>query len=344
MYAAEISDKIGIPVTCRRSPRSGPMIPQSTDLEPSLSQPIEISIVSPVYQAATIVPRLVEEILHHASAITPSFEIILVEDGSTDESWNAIRAACDKDGRVTGIKLSRNFGQHYAITAGLSAATGRWIVVMDCDLQDRPDQIALLYQTALNGHDTVCAQRTARSDSALKQLSSRLFYRLFSYLTETKQDASVANFGIYNRKVINAILSMNDSTRYFPSMVQWVGYRQTRVTVLHATRFEGKTTYNLRKLIRLAANNIISFSDKPLRLVVLSGIAISGISFLIGAAYFSGNLLGLITVPGYTSIIVSIWLIAGMIIFVLGVVGLYVGKTFEKVKMRPNYLVDERIN
>jgi dolichol-phosphate mannosyltransferase len=267
-----------------------------------------------------------------------------VEDGSRDDSWQAICEECERDGRIRGIKLSRNFGQHYAITAGLAASLGEWVVVMDCDLQDRPDQIAALYQTAVQGYDTVCAQRINRSDSALKQLSSKAFYRLFSYLTETEQDASVGNFGIYNRRVINAILSMNDATRYFPAMVQWVGFKKTKVPVLHAARHDGKSSYNLRRLLRLAANNIISFSDKPLRLVTLTGLAISLLAFLIGVFYIMGHLLGRVTVVGYTSLIVSIWLTAGMIIFVLGVIGLYVGKTFEKVKMRPHYFVHERIN
>jgi dolichol-phosphate mannosyltransferase len=312
--------------------------------EPLEAKPIEISVVSPVYEAATIVTHLIREITASLSLITDRYEIILVDDGSKDESWKVICAECEKDRRVRGVKLSRNFGQHHAITAGLAAANGEWIVVMDCDLQDRPDQIPLLYQTALEGFDTVCAQRINRNDSAIKKLYSKVFYGLFSYLTATKQDASIGNFGIYNRKVITAILSMNEATRYFPVMVQWVGFKKTKAPVLHAARFHGKTTYNTRKLIRLAAYNIISFSDKPLRLVVLSGILISGISLLIGAGYALGHLLGMVTLAGYTSLIVAIWLTTGMVIFVLGVVGLYIGQTFEHAKMRPHYLIDKSIN
>lgn len=137
---------------------------------------------------------------------------------------------------------------------------------------------------------------------------------------------------------------MNDAHRYFPAMVQWVGFRKTKIQVKHASRFEGKTTYNFRRLTRLALNTIISFSDKPLRLVVLSGLAISGASFTIGIGYLVGNAFGLITVAGYTSIIVSIWLTAGMVILVLGIVGLYVGKSFEKIKMRPSYIIEEKLN
>lgn len=315
-----------------------------TDSQSHQTRPIEISIVSPVYQAATIVPHLVREITANVCPLVKDFEIVLVEDGSKDDSWQAICAECNNDCRVRGVKLSRNFGQHHAITAGLAAARGKWIVVMDCDLQDRPDQIPHLYETALKGFDSVCAQRMNRSDSVIKKFYSKAFYRLFSYLTETDQDASIGNFGIYNRKVIDAILSLQESNRYFPTMVQWVGYRRTKLPVLHAARLHGSSTYNFGKLVRLAANNIVSFSDKPLRIVVLAGIAISGLSILIGIGYLIGNHLGIVTVPGYTSLIVSVWLTAGMIIFVLGVVGLYVGKTFAGVKMRPHYLIEERAN
>lgn len=311
--------------------------------EPMSRHP-HISVVSPVYQAEQIVSELVRQIIINVEAITKDFEIILVEDGSRDRSWEAVELACTMDPRVQGIKLSRNFGQHYAITAGLVAATGEWIVVMDCDLQDRPDQIEALYRTALQGHDTVCAQRTIRNDGFAKRMYSKVFYRLFSYLTETEQDSSIGNFGIYNHKVIRAVLSMNDATRYFPAMVQWVGFRKTKIQVKHSTRFAGETTYSFKKLMLLALNTVICFSDKPLRLVVLSGITISAISFMIGIGYLFGKILGLTTVAGYTSIIVSIWMTAGIIIVVLGIVGLYVGKSFEKTKMRPVFLVDEVVN
>lgn len=306
--------------------------------------PVQISVISPVYEAAAIIPRLTEEITRNLSPLTDDFEIVLVEDGSRDDSWEAIRMACKRDSRIRGIQLSRNFGQHLAITAGLAEASGEWIVVMDCDLQDRPDQIPLLYNTALQGYDTVCAQRIHRNDPPLKKLASKLFYQVFSYLTGTEQDSSISNFGIYHRKVITSILSMQDANRYFPAMVQWVGYRRAKVPVLHATRFEGKTTYSLGKLMRLATNNILSFSDKPLSLIVFAGIAITGLSALTGSALLAGALLGWIRVPGYTSILVSIWLTAGLMIFMLGVVGLYVGKTHERAKMRPYYLVGERVN
>jgi dolichol-phosphate mannosyltransferase len=304
----------------------------------------KISVVSPVYQAAPIVPHLVAEITSTLKDLSDSFEIILVDDRSRDESWKAIKQECGKDRNVIGIRLSRNFGQHSAITAGLKQAKGEWVVVMDCDLQDMPNQIPRLYHKALEGYDVVFARRRARRDSILKRLCSRAFYSIFSYLTETNQDAAIANFGVYSRKAIEAVLGMGDNIRYFPAMVQWVGFRSTRVDVEHSPRKQGESTYNLRKLLRLAANSIISFSDKPLRLVAQGGLILSAISFIIGLYYLTGYLLGSIQIAGYASLIISIWLTAGINIFVLGLVGIYVGKAFEKIKGRPIYIIDEEIN
>jgi glycosyltransferase involved in cell wall biosynthesis len=303
-----------------------------------------ISIVSPVYRAAPILDELVAEIIAAVSSITPNFEIILVEDCGPDNSWEKIEENCQKDARVKGLKFSRNFGQHYAITAGLAEAKGEWVVVMDCDLQDRPDEIPNLYKKALEGFDLVYAQRVNRQDGFFKRLSSKAFYAIFSYLTDTPQDSSVANFGIYHRKVVAAILSMNDHIRYFPTMSRWVGFQSAYLPVQHSERAEGKSSYSFRKLLALAFNNMIAFSDKPLWLMVKFGALISFTALLIGIYYLVLFLLGNILEPGFTSLIVSIWLLSGIMIFMLGIVGIYVGKTFEKTKERPVYIVHKRLN
>ncbi|OQC44041.1 MAG: putative glycosyltransferase CsbB [Bacteroidetes bacterium ADurb.Bin028] len=309
-----------------------------------MEKPVHISVVSPVYRADKIVQELVKQVKENLLTITEDFEIILVNDASPDNSWVAIETECKKDKRVKGINLSRNFGQHYAITAGLSYAKGEWVVVMDCDLQDRPDEIPNLYKKAMEGWDIVFAQRKERKDGFLKKKLSKLFYYLFSYLTETKQDASVANFGIYNKKVIVAILSMKDQIRFFPTMVQWVGFRKYYLPVKHSERFEGKSSYNFKGLFKLALNSILAFSDKPLRLTVKLGFGITLISLLVMLVYFIMYLTGSIKVLGFTSLIISFWFLSGIIIFILGFVGLYIGKMFEKVKDRPNFIVQEEIN
>lgn len=305
---------------------------------------IHLSIVSPVYRSENIVEELVKQIKKNVSTITDDFEIILVNDYSPDNSWQKITEECAKDKRVKGINLSRNFGQHYAITAGLNYTQGEWVVVMDCDLQDRPDEIPNLYRKAQEGWDTVFAQRVERSDKFLKRFLSKLFYKFFSYLTETKQDPSVANFGIYNRCVINAILEMKDQIRFFPTMVQWVGFRKFYLPVEHASRFEGKSSYNFKGLFRLALNSMLAFSDKPLRLTIKTGFTIATLSFLIAVVYFILYLMGQIQVLGFTTLILSVWFLAGVIMLILGVVGLYVGKVFEKVKERPIFIIQNKCN
>jgi len=303
-----------------------------------------ISIVSPVYRAEKIVSELVRQLHENLSKITDNYEIILVNDSSPDNSWEAIIGECSKDQRVKGLNLSRNFGQHYAITAGLAYAKGEWVVVMDCDLQDRPDEIPNLYNKAKEGYDSVFAQRINRSDSFFKSFFSKLFYILFSYLTDTKQDPTIANFGIYNRKVIDAIISMKDDIRYFPTMVQWVGFNKYYLHVQHSFRYEGKTTYNFRNLMRLAINNIIAFSDKPLRITIKIGFFMSIISILLAIYNVIANILKIITLQGFTTTIFSIWFIGGLLLAVLGIIGLYIGKIFDKVKNRPNFIIKDYIN
>jgi glycosyltransferase involved in cell wall biosynthesis len=305
---------------------------------------MKISIVSPVYMGARLVEELVSRLCKTLKTLCDDFEIILVEDGSPDESWSAIAKVCSNNSKVKGIKLSRNFGQHYAITAGLKATRGEWIIVMDCDLQDQPEEITRLHARALEGYDIVFAQRTSRQDAFLKKLSSRMFYSLFGYLTDTKQDASIANFGIYRRPVIDAVLAMNDYIRYFPTMVQWVGFDKTKINVSHSLRKEGKSSYSWRSLIKLASRNIVAFSDKPLRLAVNFGFGMAALACLLGLAYIYLYLSGRILVMGFASIIISITFFSGLIIMTLGVIGTYLGRTFDQVKQRPNYIVHRQLN
>ena len=298
-----------------------------------------LSIVSPVYRAESLIHTLVSRVASSCEKISPLYEIILVEDGSPDHSWEKIEEVCQKYPQTIGIQLSRNFGQHYAITAGLAQAQGEWIVVMDCDLQDQPEEIPALYQKAREGYDMVFAQRVNRQDSFLKRWTSKAFYTVFGYLTGTEQDSSIANFGIYHRNAIQAILSMKDHIRYFPTMSQWVGFKKAKLPVQHAEREEGTSSYSWKRLFRLAFENIIAFSDKPLRLTIRLGIFITFCSFLLGLYYLYLYLTGAIFVQGFASLIISIWFLSGVIIFVLGIVGVYVGSAFDRVKDRPSYLI-----
>lgn len=303
-----------------------------------------ISIVSPVYRAEKLIPTLVDRIEESVSKITDDFEIILVEDGGQDNSWQIIETVAFVNPKVKGIKLSRNFGQHSAITAGLTFATGQWIVVMDCDLQDKPEEIAKLYNKALEGFEIVFGRRVVRKDSFYKRVTSKLFYSVFSYLTDTKQDYTVANFGIYHANVVKAILSMGDYFRVFPILVQWAGFDKAYIDVEHDFRKDGSSNYSSIKLFRLAADMIISFSEKPLRIGLKFGILVSTLSFAYGIYILVRYLFGEVQIPGFTSLIIAVLFSAGAIITFIGLLGLYIGKISTQVKKRPNFIIQDQLN
>ena len=304
-------------------------------------EPIHISVVSPVYRAEKCIEELVNQIEKEIAAITGSYEIILVEDCGPDNSWGKIQEICKTNSKVVGIKLSRNFGQHYAITAGLDHCKGDWVVVLDCDLQDRPDQIPKLYRKALEGYDVVQGRREDRKDGFFKKMFSWLFYHVLAYLSGYKQDNTIANFGIYSKKVIASITSMREKIRFFPTMVAWVGYKKISIEIEHSHRSDGNTTYTFSKLFNLALDIILAYSDKPLRIIIKLGLLTSTFSFSYLIYNIYKYLSGQIIVMGYTSLIISIWFLSGLIMLMLGVVGLYIGKTFESTKDRPIYIVDK---
>jgi dolichol-phosphate mannosyltransferase len=288
-----------------------------------------------------MLPELVSRLNKAASAISDRFEIILVDDGSPDQSWTTITALVEQYPFIKGIKLTRNFGQHAAIAAGLKQSNGDWVVVIDSDLQDPPETIPALYEEAKKGFSVVLAKRQTRNDSLYRRLASKLFYRLLSWLSGIPADHTIANFGIYSRQVINEITAMNEYHRFFPIMVHWTGFNKTAINYEHAARSQGFSGYNFRKLTRLGLSIILSYSDKPLRYIVKLGFVISLATFLYGIVVLIQYFTGAITVLGYTSLILSIWFLGGLILFTLGMVGLYTGRTFEEVKKRPQFIVEK---
>lgn len=300
-----------------------------------------ISIVSPIYKAEKIIDKLVVEIQKAMQEMNCTYEIVLVDDRSPDNSWEVMKQLSEKYSEVKSIRLSRNFGQHPTIIAGLAHAKGEWIVVMDCDLQDQPKEIHKLYKKANEGFDVVFAKRTERKDSFLKKLSSKLFSIVFSYLTDTKYDNSIANFGIYNKKVIHSVLGISDYIKFFPLFVKFVGFNTTAIPIEHAHRDSGSSSYSFSKLIRLTLNSIISYSNKPLKIFVKAGLIISIVSLFVGIYYFYLYFTNQIKVLGFTSIMVSIWFLFGIMITIIGITGIYIGKIFDQTKDRPAFIIDE---
>ena len=305
---------------------------------------IKLSIVSPVYHAEKMVHMLVERIVKSVTTITEDFEIILVNDASPDASWSVIEHECAQNKRVKGINLSRNFGQHYAITAGLHYAKGEWVVVMDCDLQDRPEEIPALYQKALEGYDIVYARRVDRQDKGLKKLSSTIFHEIFDWLSGSTTDKTIANFGIYKQCVIAEYNRMPELARSFGTLIRYLGFTKTTMDVQHAERAEGQSSYNLYKLLKLSFDVIIANSNKPLRMAVGLGFGMSALSFLLALYNVIARLLGFISFPGYTTTVFSIWFVGGLMLFVMGILGLYIGKIFDQVKGRQLFIVKDQVN
>jgi len=313
------------------------------DIEPpDTTSAVRISVVSPVYGCKGCLEELVDGIAASVGSLSETFEVILVDDGSPDGAWARIRELAPTRPWLRGLRLARNFGQHSAISAGIEHARGEWVVVMDCDLQDPPSAIPDLYRKAVaEGHDVVFAQRRNRKDSWSKRLTSWGFFRVLEWLTGTPQDASTANFGVFNRRVIDAVCAMPERDRSFPLMIKWAGFRQGYLQVEHSERAEGRSSYTLRKLLRLATGIALSYSEKPLKLVAITGIGCSLLAFLMVALAVIRWIEGDIAVAGYTSMIASVWLVGGMLLFSLGVVGLYVGQVFRNVQGRPYYIVAE---
>ena len=302
-----------------------------------------ISIVSPVYRAEKILPILISEINLVMERIGEDYEIILVDDRSPDNSWEVMKVLSSQNPKIKSIRLSRNFGQHSAIFAGLTKTKGDWVVVMDCDMQDQPKEIAKRYKKAMEGYDSVLGQRENRKDKFLKKLTSKLFYKVFNYLSGANFDNNVANFGIYHQKTIKSILDMKDYVKFFSLFINWIGFKSISIPIEHGEREEGKSTYSVGRLFKQAFNVIISFSDKPLRLFINFGLSISVLSFIVGIYYLYLALTGKIAQPGFSSLILSIWFLSGIIISGIGIVGVYLGKTFDQAKGRPTFIIDEEV-
>jgi len=305
-----------------------------------------LSVVSPVYRAATIVPELVRRIRAAVEPLTRDYEILLVEDGSPDQSWEAIAAECATDPRVKGVRLSRNFGQHAAITAALSHARGRHVVVMDCDLQDNPAYIPALYRKAREGYDVVFALRRLRRFGFWKNFTARVYYAMFRWLAGVDYDPRIGAYSVISRQVVDAFLQFGDYRRGYVIVLGWLGFRRAYVEVDHEERHSGASSYSGWTLVRHAVTIALSYSDKPLHLSMYIGFALSGFAFLFGLSmivwYFSSDVGQ--TALGWTSLVVSIFFLSGLILMSLGMLGLYVGRVFEQVKQRPIFVVQETQN
>lgn len=303
-----------------------------------------VSIVVPMYNTRDCISDLYKRLADTMEKRGWQFELVCVDDKSPQNDWEIVIQLADKDSRVKLIKLVRNFGQQAAISAGLTFTKGDWIIVMDADLQDSPEDIPKLVEMGLEGYNVVFALRNMRKDNWLKKLYSWSFHKVFKLLSRMDTDTRIGNFGAYSRKVIDAFLSLKESFRGFNMLVSWLGFDYVCVGVDHQERRIGKTSYTFRKGFLLALDAFVAFSDTPLKLTALCGLIISIMSMVVGCVFLIRFFLGYTMLLGWTSLILSIWFLSGMIIMIIGLIGLYLGKTFAETKGRPHYLVDSTVN
>lgn len=301
-----------------------------------------LSVVIPVYKAERCLHELYRRLCDALEPISADFELVLVEDCGGDRSWEIILELARDDRRVKGIQFSRNFGQHYGITAGLDHCDGDWVVVMDCDLQDRPEEIPRLYAKAREGFDIVLADRGRRQHHWLKRFGSWLFYRVFSYLADIDYDGGYGNFRIMSRIVVENFRKIREQLRFFGGLVHWMGFQTARIPVCHEESSLGKSTYTLRKLVKLSVDTILAYSDKPLRLSIKFGFCMAFFSLAYGLYIVYRAVTQGVPVAGWSSLMVSIYFVGGIIIGVLGIIGLYLGKCFDEVKKRPLYIMAKK--
>jgi dolichol-phosphate mannosyltransferase len=305
---------------------------------------MDISVVIPVYGCKTALPELHRRLVSTLESVVDSFEIILVDDCCPQNSWEVITNICLSDSRVKSLRFSRNFGQAKAITAGLDCCRGEWVVVMDCDLQDRPEFIKDLYAKACEGYDVVFARRIDRKDNIVTRCLSKLFYTVYDYFADENTDNSICNFSISKRIVIENYCRMREHDRAYMLFIKWLGFRQTAIDATADKRYEGESSYSLQKKLTVAFECITAQSNKPLKFSAAMGFIISFASFLYILYLTTRYYIGMGIPEGWTTIVVSIYFVGGLLMFAIGVLGLYIGNIFNEVKNRPLYVVAEKLN
>lgn len=298
-----------------------------------------ISVVIPLYNEEAIVPELVRRVDAAMRSSGEPYEIVLVNDGSRDNTAQAARALFSTYPALVLVELSRNFGHQIAATAGLDRTRGEAVVLMDGDLQDPPEVIPELLARWREGYDVVYAvRRTRRGESRFKLWTAALFYRLTTRLTNVSIPVDVGDFRLMSRRVVDALSGMRERHRFIRGLVSWVGFRQTGVPYDRDVRFAGTTKYPLSRMLRFALDGITAFSEVPLRLATYLGFLIAAFAFCYGAVVLVLNALGY-NLPGYTSTMLAILLLGGVQLVTIGILGEYVGRIYDEIKERPLYLV-----
>ena len=301
------------------------------------------SVVIPVFneeENLELLHRRLSKVLQHSCE---DYEIILVDDGSRDNSLQAMMRLRESNPRVKVISFSRNFGHQMAITAGVDYSSGSAVIVMDADLQDPPEVILQLIEKWREGYDTVYAIRESRKDPILKRAIAFAFYRLFKRISEVDVPVDAGDFRLMNRRVVDILRTMPERNRYLRGLASWVGFSQASISYARDERYRGERKYTLWQSARLAVDGITSFSHFPLRLVTQLGLVVSLAGFLYGAIIIILGLFFDRVVPGWTTLMAAVIFLGGVQLIVVGVVGEYIGRIYVEVQQRPLYLIKQKI-
>jgi polyisoprenyl-phosphate glycosyltransferase len=302
----------------------------------------QLSVVVPVYGCTPCLRPLHERVTAAVAPLVEDFEIILVDDRGGGGAWETIAELAAADDRVRGVRLSRNFGQHAAITAGLAASRGAWAVVMDCDLQDPPEEIPRLWAKAAEGFDVVYGRRKSKPTTFIRRMTARLYFKGMNVFAGAGMDGEYGTFSLISRDVIDGFLRFRDQDRHYLFILHWLGFDATAVDYEPARRYEGKSSYSLTRLLKHATDGMFFQTTVLLRWIVYLGFVLSTLGVLMAIYFTISNLTGS-AYPGWTSIAVIMLLATGFIVASTGITGLYIGKVFEQVKDRPLYVVDREI-
>lgn len=302
-----------------------------------------LSIVVPVYNCKECLTELYNKLAQTLNKITDQFEVVMVDDASSDGSWALIEALAKEHTQIKGVLLSRNFGQHNAISAGLHYISGDYIVIIDCDLQYDPEEIPRLYNKLLEGFDYVTTKRVGRQDKFHRKVGAYLLYKLLDFLDEYEFNYALTNFAIYSRQIIENYKTVKEQYSPLVVTVQWMGFQGAIIEVQHQARHYGNSSYTFRKLLKLATVNFITYSNKPLIFSIQLGGVLAFLAFLYGTFVTLKYFLYGIPVEGWSSLIVSIYFLGGLILTQLGILGLYIARIFDEVKGRPLYLVKKTV-
>ncbi len=306
--------------------------------EPQESPP-EVSVVTPIFNESAIIPKLYARLKATLQGITPSHEIIFVDDGSSDDSLSVLRREVEGDPKVVILELTRNFGHQAAISAGFDIARGCVVVLMDGDLQDPPEEIPKLLSKIHEGYDVAFATRTQRKESAPKRAAYQLFYRVLRLFAEIRIPLDAGDFSAISREVVDVIKQMPERSRFMRGVRAWVGFKQVGVPIERAAREMGYSKYTWDRLVGLALNGLITFSIRPLRFISFLGAIISSGSVLLGFFYLLQRVTVGLNPPGFATIVVLLCFFAGIQLLTLGLIGEYVGRIFDESKKRPLYVI-----